>query len=52
MKEFRITYRNEIYIKAEDEKEALEKFQEMDWNKLCIESEFVERVSIDEEEPV
>jgi len=49
MPEFRITYRLEKYINAEDETEALEKFEEMDYNELLLSSEYVERVSIDEE---
>jgi len=48
-KEFRITYRVEVYLKANDEKEALEEFVNMDWNELIKKSSYVERVSIDEE---
>lgn len=48
-KEFRITYRNEIYIKANSEEEAIEMFQNMPWDDLQQKAEFVERVSVDEE---
>ena len=48
-KEFRITYIVEVYLNANDEKEALEEFVNMDWNELIKKSSYVERVSIDEE---
>jgi hypothetical protein len=49
MATFRITYRNEIYIEATSEEEAIEKFQDLSNKELAKNSEFVERVSIDEE---
>lgn len=48
-KEFRITYRMEVYIKANTEKEAIAKFEEVSMETLIQESQFVERVSVDEE---
>ena len=48
-KEFRITYIVEVYLNANDEKEELEEFVNMDWNELIKKSSYVERVSIDEE---
>lgn len=48
-KEFRITYRLEIYIEADSEQEAIEKFQNLPKEELDEKSEFVERVSVDEE---
>jgi len=48
-KTFRITYRMEVYIKAENEDEAKMKFQNMDGDKLHRDSEFVELVSCEEQ---
>jgi hypothetical protein len=48
-KVFRITYRMEVYIKANTEAEAIEKFEEVSFETLAQESTFVERVSVDEE---
>ena len=50
MATFRITYRNEPYIEADSEEEAIGKFQDLSNKELVKNSEFVERVSIDEEE--
>jgi hypothetical protein len=50
MATFRITYRNEIYIEADSEEEAIGKFQNLSNEELAKNSEFVEQVSIDEEE--
>jgi hypothetical protein len=50
MATFRITYRNEIYIEANSEEEAIDKFQDLSNKELAKNSEFVERVSIDEED--
>lgn len=49
-KTFRVTYRMEIYIKADNLKDAQDEFENMDWDKLKAESEFVERVSLDQED--
>lgn len=49
MATFRITYRNEIYIEADSEEEAIDKFQYLSNEELAKNSEFVEQVSIDEE---
>jgi len=50
-KVWRITYRMEVYIKgAETEREALDKFENMPRKELDKKSEYVERVSVDEEE--
>ena len=47
-KTFRITYRMEVYIKAESEDEAKTKFQNMGGDKLHRDSEFVEMVSCED----
>jgi hypothetical protein len=49
VKEFRITYRNEIYIKAETEEEARLNFQNLNWEDTMVASEFVEVVTVEEE---
>lgn len=46
-KTFRITYRNEVYVKAESEKDARAAFENMDRSTLDSESEFVEIVSVE-----
>jgi hypothetical protein len=50
MATFRITYRNEIYIEAEMEEEAIASFENLPQKELDKNSGFVERVSIDKEE--
>ena len=50
MATFRITYRNEIYIEAESEEEAIVNFQNLSNRELDENSAFVERVSVDQEE--
>lgn len=47
---FRITYRNEIYIKAKDKEEAESIFRNMSRSKLEADSEFVEIVSNEKED--
>ena len=47
---FRITYRNEIYIKAKDQQEAERIFRDMDPTELSRGSDFVEIVSIEKQE--
>ena len=47
---FRITYRNEIYIKAKDQQEAERIFRNMDRGEFSRRSDFVEIVSIDKED--
>ncbi len=47
---FRITYRNEIYIKATDQQEAERIFRDMDPAELSRVSDFVEIVSIEKQE--
>lgn len=49
-KKFRITYRMEVYIEANTEDEAIKTFENANLQELADESQFVERVSIDEEE--
>lgn len=48
-KTFRITYRNEIYIKADSEEDAKTRFQNMPRKTLDKKSEFVELVSCEED---
>ena len=48
-KTFRVTYRMEVYIKANTEQEAIDTFEAVSLTTLAEESQFVERVSIDEE---
>ena len=50
MATFRITYRNEIYIEAESEEEAISSFENLDQKELDKNSGFVEVVSVDQEE--
>ena len=50
MATFRITYRNEIYIEADSEQEAIAIFQDMSNEETNDRSDFVERTSIDEED--
>lgn len=47
---FRITYRNEIYIKATDKQEAERIFRDMDHAELSRVSDFVEIVNIEKQE--
>lgn len=47
-KTYRITYRMEVYVKADSEDEAKTKFQNMDDDKLNRDSEFVEMVSCED----
>ena len=47
---FRITYRNEIYIKAKDQQEAERIFRDMDPAELSRGSDFVEIVSTEKQE--
>jgi hypothetical protein len=47
-KEFRITYRMEVYIKADSEEEAQTTFENMDSDTLNRDSKFVEMVSCEE----
>ena len=47
---FRITYRNEIYIKAKDHHEAEQIFRDMDPAELSRDSNFVEIVSTEKQE--
>lgn len=47
---FRITYRNEIYIKAKDKEEAEKIFRNMSRSELDERSEFVELVSNEKED--
>ena len=47
---FRITYRNEIYIKAKDYHEAEQIFRDMDPTELSRDSNFVEIVSTEKQE--
>lgn len=47
-KTFRITYRMEVYVKADSEDEAKTTFQNMDGDKLHRDSEFVEMVSCED----
>jgi hypothetical protein len=49
VKEFRITYRMEFYVKADTEKEALAEFENIPMLEMVSKSAYVERVSIDEE---
>ena len=46
---FRITYRSEIYIDAEDFKDAKNKFENMDNDVMKQKSDFVEFVSLEDE---
>lgn len=47
---WRITYRMEVYIEnAENEKEAIKRFEDMPRDELNKKSEYVERVSVEEE---
>jgi hypothetical protein len=48
-KMFRITYRNEIYIKADSEAEARQIFEIMDKAVMNSRSEFVEISSVEEQ---
>lgn len=48
-KTFRITYRREIYIKADSKEEALSKFEEMDDDDMNSSSRFVEMSSCEEQ---
>ena len=48
-KTFRITYRNEVYIKADSEEEARSKFEALDTDDLNQRSKFVELVSCEEQ---
>lgn len=48
-KTFRITYRREIYIKADSKEEALAKFEEMDDDDMNSSSRFVEMSSCEEQ---
>lgn len=48
-KTFRITYRNEVYIKADSEEEARSKFEALDADDLNKRSKFVELVSCEEQ---
>lgn len=48
-KTFRITYRREIYIKADSEEEALAKFEGMDDDDMNSSSRFVEMSSCEEQ---
>lgn len=47
-KEFRITYRMEVYVKADSEDEAKAKFENMDDDKLNRDARFVEMVSCED----
>lgn len=47
-KTYRITYRMEVYVKADSEDEAKTKFQNMNGDKLNRDSEFVEMVSCED----
>ena len=47
-KTYRITYRMEVYVKAENEDDAKTKFQNMAGDKLKRDSEFVEMVSCED----
>jgi hypothetical protein len=47
-KSFRITYRREVIIKADNEKQAQEKFDSVDEQTLHDESSYIEQVSIEE----
>lgn len=47
-KTYRITYRMEVYVKADSEDEAKTKFQNMEGDKLNRDSEFVEMVSCED----
>jgi len=49
-KTFRITYRMEVYIKAETKEEAIADFENMRREQLDETARYVERVSIDEEQ--
>lgn len=49
-KVFRITYRNEVYIRAENEAEAREAFEDMDRDELNYKSKFVEIASLEPQE--
>ena len=49
MRTFRITYRREVYIEAENEEEAQNIYDNMDEHTLHKQSEYVEQVSIDED---
>lgn len=46
---YRITYRNEIYIRAKNKKEAQKEFDKLTSAELASQSEFVELVSVDEQ---
>ena len=47
---FRITYRNEIYIKAKDQQEAEQIFRDMEPLQLAQDSDFVEIVSTEKQD--
>ena len=49
-KVFRITYRNEVYIRAETEDEARQAFENMDTDELNYKSKFVEMSSLEPQE--
>jgi hypothetical protein len=49
LKTFRITYRKEIYIKADSEAEAQAKFESMDDDEMNSMSKFVEMSSCEEQ---
>lgn len=48
--DFRLTYRSEIYIKAKSFAEAREKFDNLTKKQLCEDSDFVELVSVENED--
>lgn len=48
-KVFRITYRNEVYVTATNEEDAINKFQNMPKEELDFKEEFVERISVEEQ---
>ena len=47
---FRFTFRSEIFIKAVDEEDALDKFEALDSEEIQVKAEFVEVVSTEESE--
>ena len=46
---YRITYRNEIYIRAKNEEEARKEFEKLSCSELASQSNFVETVSVEEQ---
>ena len=50
MKTYRITYRQEIHIKAKTEEEAKEQFEGLNSEEILSKSEFIEIVSLEVED--